>query len=414
MNALIYQQLKNLAKVNDVVWVAYSGGTDSHALLHLASKIIPKLRAIHINHGLSTQALVWEKHCQHICNQLKVPLCIERVSINPMAGQSLEDAARIARRAVWSRILTKQDIILLAHHQDDQAETILYRLFRGTGPIGLQGMLYSSALNKGKLLRPLLNIAKSAILNYVNENNLKSIDDHSNYDTNYDRNFIRHNILLHIKEKWPAAIKNIARAGELCHDLVNIAQTAINQQLAAVQGSKHNTLSITKLLTLLHGMRRSVLRAWLATANCIASYASLQRIELEVMQARSDADPLLKIGKFYIKRYRDDLYILLAAAYNKKIFFESYWDLKDPLILPDNSKLSIKDSNANVVKNYSRVMVKMGIYGRTAKKIFQKYAIPPWERCTYPLIFCDMHLISIIGLWQSNKYNVGNIVRCFA
>ena len=229
---------KNITS-NKNIWVAYSGGVDSHVLLKLASQAFPKVHAVHINHGLSSNANIWQRHCETVCVGLNIKLHCINVNAKPKAKQSPEDAARIARRAAWQNLLTSEDILLLAHHADDQAETILYRLFRGTGPKGLSGMALQSKLGVVSLFRPLLAIGKQDILKYAAKNKLAYISDESNIDNKYDRNYIRNQLLPHITQRWPAAVANINRAGKLNLQLLDCVKPVVQEKLIRIYGEIH-------------------------------------------------------------------------------------------------------------------------------------------------------------------------------
>lgn len=341
------------------VWVAYSGGVDSHVLLDLARHSFANITVIHINHGLSTLDEQWQQHCETVCAELGLSLQCVRVNCRVKPGQSQENIARIARRAVWRDILQNNDILLLGHHADDQAETVLYRLLRGAGPKGLSGIKAKTKLGLGTLIRPLLSISKKQILEYAQIHNLNWLQDQTNANNNFDRNYIRNAILPVMQQRWPAAIANINRAAILCN---NLHELTVNQTAAKLNNIllKDNILDLINLSKESQIWQYEILRLWLSKFNIVPSLQQQETIFSEVINARIDAQPEYFIAKKILKRSNNKLYLL------------------------DN----------NISSNLRST------HGRKAKKIFQQYGIPPWERSNYPLIFKDGKLISIVGLWE--------------
>lgn len=374
------------------IWVAYSGGVDSHVLLSLAAQAFTNVRAVHVHHGLSPNADQWQRHCEQICSNLKITLHTIHVNARPKAKQSPEDAARKARRKAWEDLLTCDDVLLVAHHAEDQAETILYRLFRGTGPKGLRGMLAHTHIGAAGLLRPLLNISKKNILNYAQTNNLIWISDESNLDTNYDRNFLRQQVMPLVTKRWPAAVSNINRAGELSGQLVDFTQPVIIEKLKAVYGNDFREINIEKLQENSELLRTEILRAWLAQHNITPELKQLRIIQQQVINAKLDANPQFVLGENIIRRSNNKLYLL--ANNQQPLTFKQVWEPNTDLVLPTGQRL-LAEYRAKLGDN---VVVKLGMYGDKVKKIFQKYSVPPWERSRYPLVFADDKLVAIIGL----------------
>lgn len=391
---------------NKNIWVAYSGGVDSHVLLKLASLAFPKVHAVHINHGLSSNANIWQRHCETVCVGLNIKLHCITVNAKPKAKQSPEDAARIARRAAWQNLLTSEDILLLAHHADDQAETILYRLFRGTGPKGLSGMALQSKLGAVSLFRPLLAISKQDILKYAAQNKLKYISDESNIDNKYDRNYIRNQLLPHITQRWPAAVANINRAGKLNLQLLDCVKPVVQEKLISVLGNNNRELNLIKLQECSEIWRTEILRAWLQLANINPSFKQINLIKQQVIAAKIDANPRLNLDSVSVRRSNNKLYILTPVPTAE--LFEAVWDLNQVLTLPGGAELTTQQISAQpefINKLHTQqVTVKLGAHGSKAKKIFQQFAIPAWERYKYPLVFANGRLVAIVGLWVNARF----------
>ncbi len=396
---------KNITS-NKNIWVAYSGGVDSHVLLKLASQAFPKVHAVHINHGLSSNANIWQRHCETVCVGLNIKLHCINVNAKPKAKQSPEDAARIARRAAWQNLLTSEDILLLAHHADDQAETILYRLFRGTGPKGLSGMALQSKLGVVSLFRPLLAIGKQDILKYAAKNKLAYISDESNIDNKYDRNYIRNQLLPHITQRWPAAVANINRAGKLNLQLLDCVKPVVQEKLISVLGKNNRELNLIKLQEFSELWRTEILRAWLQLANINPSFKQINLIKQQVIAAKIDANPRLNLDGVSVRRSNNKLYILTSVSTAE--LFEAVWNLNQVLTLPGGAELTIQQISAQpefINKLHTQqVTVKLGAHGSKAKKIFQQFAIPAWERDKYPLVFANGRLVAIVGLWVNARF----------
>jgi len=295
------------------LWVGYSGGLDSKVLLHLtvhAFKNMPDyhVHAICIHHHLSPNEDSWVQQSEAVCQTLKVPFTVLHADATTLNGESPEAVARDLRYKAFERVLTEDDCLLLAHHEADQAETILWRLFRGTGPLGLGGIPETGKVGKAQLIRPLLTISKEAILQYAKENQLRWIEDETNLNLRFDRNFIRHQILPLLQERWPHVLRSINRAGVLCLEAALTIQASAANDLDTLQNTETGTLSVSKLLALEPARRREVIRCWLQRLGfALPSRDHLARIDREVLQAKSGAKPRLKISQYELKRVQDAL-----------------------------------------------------------------------------------------------------------
>ena len=199
------------------IFIAYSGGSDSTALIHLLSSIKvdknTKVKAIHINHNLSENSLLWERHCREKCSKLGIDLIVESVEIKSDGG-GLEAASRKVRYKIFERLLDKDDQILLGHHSDDVAETLFMRLLRGTGPDGMEGPKLKRFLGQGVLVRPFLGVSKKEILDYLKKHNIDYIQDDSNLSNDFDRNYLRNEIFPMLEKKWnnfPNRVNNFSK-----------------------------------------------------------------------------------------------------------------------------------------------------------------------------------------------------------
>lgn len=387
------------------IWVAYSGGVDSHVLLDLARQSFDNVSAIHINHGLSALDDLWQQHCEAECANLNIAIKCIRVNAQPLPGQSPEDAARIARRVAWQMALQPNDYLLVAHHADDQTETVLYRLLRGAGPKGLGGIKPATKIGSATLLRPLLNVSKQQILDYATAHNLHYMQDQSNNDDHFDRNYIRNNLMPLITQRWPAAVANVNRAANICSSLVEVIEPVAKTALAELQVQPH-VLQISKLLSHSQLWQNEILRSWLQQYDIYPSSQHLKIIYEQVVNARVDAMPQYSIANKILRRSQDQLYLLDLDA-EQNLDFSMLWDLQQPLLLPNGMSLTVADIAADIkfidkLRQYD-VTVRLGNHGHKAKKVFQQFKVPPWERAKYPLLYANDRLVGVIGLWCSGR-----------
>lgn len=397
--------LDNLQKKYQTIWVAYSGGIDSHVLLELTAKSFSNVRAVHINHGTHPDDDQWQQHCEIICSELNVPLHSIKVKTTPRLKQSYETAARNARRDAWKNLLAADDLLLVAHHADDQAETILYRLLRGTGPRGLTGMQTYSAIGNATLLRPFLNTRKKEILAYAQERQLNWITDRSNQDNSIDRNYIRNNIMPQLQARWPQGINNINRAGTICAQMLQEIEPQVETKLATMLVAQ--ALDLTKFASETTFWQQELLRAWLQQHALVPSMQHIRMLQSQVINARIDAMPQLHIGSKIIKRSNNKLFVLVPENKAQAEFY-AIWDITQSLALPSGKYLQAQQvfENSDIISKLAQteVTVRIGVLGRKAKKIFQQHAIPPWERLNYPLVFAGDRLVSVVGLWNSKRF----------
>ena len=232
------------------IYVAYSGGPDSTALLHLLAKMSIEdqleVKAIHVNHNLSKKSKAWEDHCKKTCSILNIDLTIESVQIISDGG-GIESASRKTRYKIFENLLESGDQILLAHHSDDVAETIFMRLLRGTGVDGLEGPKFTREIGKGRLIRPLLKITKKEILNYLAENNIQYIEDDSNINNEFDRNFLRNKIFPMLEDRWKGFSKRINNTSSIFRDRNNIYSNLFYEKYSHLIGNKIELKKINEL-----------------------------------------------------------------------------------------------------------------------------------------------------------------------
>ena len=399
--------------VNKHYLIAYSGGLDSHVLLHkMATKRAQdssiQLRAIHVHHGLNPQADTWAAHCKSVCVELAIPLLLKKVVIPCDTGDSLEALARRERYRIIAECLEEDESLMTGHTLDDQAETLLLQLLRGAGPKGLSAMPEQKPFSHGFLLRPLLNTSRENLEAYAEQHQLEWVEDDSNQDLRFDRNYLRHRILPLLKERWPAALNNLARSAEHCAQAAELLETLADKDLLSLQGAKSNTLSVAALLALSIARRRNALRQWCRLqADHTPSTQQLIQCETDILQADKDAAPVMSISDLQLRRYRDDLYLLLPIEpFDTSI--QLIWDLQSPLMLPGNLGELKPEPH---YRQYNNITVRFRQGGehiklaynastQSLKKLFQSWGVPTWERDRIPLIFSDDRLVAIVGYFN--------------
>lgn len=377
--------------------LAFSGGLDSTALLHrLASDPSFRgnnLRAVHVHHGLHAQADAWATHCQRFCDTLGVTLLVVRVDVARDSGEGLEAAARQARYAAIRDMLAPGEVLVTAHHRDDQAETFLLRALRASGPDGLAAMRDWRAFAHGWHWRPLLRTPRSALLAYAERHGLDWIEDPSNADADFDRNFLRQRVLPLLRERWPHADAAFARSAQLSAEASGLLAEADARALATAATLDARTLSVSALLALPAPRRSRVLRCWIRRLGLPPLPAEgLARIETELLPARADAEARFDWHGATIRRWRDLLHAsvlhpALPAAWRQD------WDGRLPLVLPEGSTLSLEGANAlpSPVQAHARaggerIVLPGRRHSTTLKNVLLDLGVPPWTRDVLPLL----------------------------
>ena len=403
-------------------YVGYSGGVDSHVLLHILSRRKLKLKAIYINHGLSPNAEQWAKHCEHICQSLQVPWQTIKVNAQPKAGQSPEAAAREARYRAFADLMQPGDYLLTAHHQDDQAETLLLQLLRGAGVKGLASMPVIKPFAQGYQVRPLLGVNRSEILAYASQNQLQWIEDESNLNTDFDRNFIRQQVMPLLNQRWPVAANTIARSAKHLAEVYEVESWFAENELAKLSGSQPKTLSISELLTYPQAIQKLLLRRWFNVQGLpMPSEAQLERMLTDVLHCREDADPKVVWQHYQLRRYRDDLYALpLITNFDNTVVIP--WDLTGEVALPQQlGRLAVKKiqgqginpkltAQAQITVRFRQGGERCQPQGRVGshplKQLLQEWSVPTWQRNYIPLLYLNDELAAVIGYCICQPFSV--------
>jgi len=385
-------------------------------LLHLASEISKSadydIRAVHIHHGLQQIADTWVPHCKEVCDPLNIPLEIHHLDLKINKGESVEEVARSARYSALKQSLKKDEVLLTAHHQNDQAETLLLQLFRGAGVQGLAGMPLISEFGLGQHARPLLNASRQSLEAYANENRLNCIEDPSNQDSKFDRNFLRNEILPKVRERWPSIDKTISRSARLQAETKQLLEEFAEKDLSSLQDelSSVDTLLISKLQSYSVTRQKLLIRHWIGVNGFKPpSEKKLKHIFSDVIHASEDAQPLVKWQGVDIRRYQGKLYIMSSLQEHDATQILKWIDPGSPLnilslgltitamVLPpqyDEAKpITVRFRQGGEKIQHEKRGVTISL-----KNLLNEASIPPWQRSRIPLIYSGETLIKVVGI----------------
>ncbi len=413
------------------IYIAYSGGVDSHVLLHLISlnsELKQKVTAVYVDHGLQLESDAWAEHCRVVAFTLGVNYQAIKVKVGEPRRKSLEELARDARYQALKLLLGQNDVVLLAQHREDQMETVLLQLFRGAGVQGLSGMPAKISFGKGYMCRPLLDISKQDINDYAVINKLSWIEDPSNESDDFDRNFLRNQIIPKLKQKYPALDTTVARSARHCANAsIQLEELAISlyEQIA---DKSNQILDILQLLQLNKYKQTLLIRYWFKVNQLrMPAKKIVDNIINEVVNASESKNPEIKGQGYFIRRYKNKLFCLQADN-SKQSLAEQHWPANERQIeLTDGSNIFIVDSvqgipqsrwkSAEVVVKFRKGAEKIRLPGRkghhTLKNLYQEKGIPPWQRNMIPLIYLDDQLAAVANLWVSTEYFSINKEACY-
>ncbi|HEY5993231.1 MAG TPA: tRNA lysidine(34) synthetase TilS [Gallionellaceae bacterium] len=413
------------------ILVGLSGGVDSVVLLHLLATLAPlhswKLSALHVHHGISPNADAWAAFCAKLCELRAIPLQIERVDIAPLRAKGIEAAARELRHAALFR--QPVDFIALAHHQDDQAETLLLQLLRGAGVKGVAAMPpVREALSGPVLLRPLLDTSRIELEEYAARHALDWVEDESNTDERYPRNFLRHRVFPLLEQHFPACRTTLARAAG--HFAEADALLDSLAELDAQQAFDGNTLDVTRLSELDKARAKNLLRWFLLQRGALMpENPRLEEMLRQLSAAREDAQVCVAWGDWEIRRYRGRAHV--CSRQNEPApGFSVLWRGEERLLLPGGELRFVhcRGEGASAAKLASApvtVRLRRGEESlrpdgarptRSLRYLFQDSGIPPWQRAGWPLLYCGETLIAVpeIGVeaaWRAAPDEAGVVPR---
>lgn len=392
-------------------YVAFSGGLDSTVLLHLLAELgrrqeLPPVTALHVHHGLQPAAEAWPAHCARVCAGLGIPLRVLEVQVAP--GASLEAAARRARYEAFAEVLGEGELLLTAQHRDDQAETLLFRLLRGAGVQGLAGMPVRRSLGPGTLLRPLLGVGRARLEAWARQQGLAWVEDPSNADAGFDRNFLRHAILPVLRQRWPAADASLARAaGHLDEARALLDELAMEDLQAA--GGPHvfdwlalPSLALAGLRGLSPARQRNLLRHWLAPFELPpdtrhwAGWAYLR-------DAAPEAAPRWRLGRGEVVRSGERIWYL-PSGWDARPLVAVDWPAAMPEHrLPGNGLLRLEGvrPEGRLQVAYRQGGERLTLAGRGTrdlKRLLNEQGVPGFLRARLPLLYGDGRLLAVANL----------------
>lgn len=406
------QYLNAQAELSNVC-VAFSAGMDSHVLLHAAAEVLQErtdvsLRAIHINHGLQADSEHWVRHAEFVCDGLDVPLITRRVVVDEKFDGP-EAGARLARYGEFADILLPGEHLLLAQHADDQAETFLLQALRGSGPDGLSSIPRKRTFAGGYMVRPFLGCTQQALADYAQAAGLSWIDDPSNADTRYDRNFIRQEILPLLRERWPAATQTLSRSAlrsaAACQTLHDLAL----QDLETVRVTGSSELSVSALNALPTERCFNVVRLWVRQAGLrMPRLQDLRQLVSDALHAREDAMATINVREYEFRRHRDHLFLVHDAQPSEPFNIE--WTAPfDDLLIKETGQVLSKSAceeqgmqlpakgTITVKSRIGGELIKLGepAFHKAVKKVLQEAAVPPWQRDSVPLLYVEGRLAAV-------------------
>ncbi len=419
--------------------VAYSGGVDSHSLLHALARLRAagalRVEAVHIDHRLQPASGEWARHCLQVCAELEVVCHAVQLDVLSTDGVGLEAAARQARYATLKMFVRPDDILVTAHQRDDQAETVLLHLLRGTGVRGLAGMPAIMDFGEGRLARPLLGFSRAAVHAYALAEGLVWVEDGSNDDTRFKRNRLRQQVMPMLEANWPGArvllARNAGHMRESAELLDEVAKEDLSRCTAVFGGGRAGSdaipakqrsrvLSVSALQTMTASRRRNVLRYWIRTQGFHApSTLHLDAIEAQICHQSRSSHACVRWPEAEVRRYRDALHVMppLAAKIEP---VDLSWDLAAPLPIPGtgyclNPMVTVGGGLAHTRFGQKQVRVRLRRGGEECrlpgrdhhqklKKLLQAYAIEPWLRERLPLVYVDDELAAVGDLWVCEPF----------
>ncbi|MBN8734962.1 MAG: tRNA lysidine(34) synthetase TilS [Xanthomonadales bacterium] len=403
--------------------VAFSGGPDSTALLHALAQLPEarerSLRALHVDHGLHADSRAWAERCMEFCASLNVPTTTVRVEVLDAHGEGIEAAARRARHAAFAEALREGEWLALAHHRDDQVETVLLKLLRGAGPEGLGGMRALRSFARGFLWRPLLDVPRTALRDYVAEHGLPCIDDPANSDPRFARNVLRNELLPRIMRHWPHADASILHAAQRCRAASDFISGEAAAALASIRRAD-DSLDADGWLALPEALRAETLHLWLR-GHGLSTPGDRQYRELETQAstAAEDALPMVAWSGAQVRIWDGRLHAMPSLAALPENW-QANWN-GAPLALPADCGSLVLETTGSDSTDSVRVEPPLTVrfrrggerikpagdaHTRELRDLFQQARVPPWLRERCPLVFDHDELIAVADLWVSERGKV--------
>lgn len=416
--------------------IGFSGGKDSTVLLHalqsfvLENKLPVELIAVHINHGLSANAQSWVEHCQSFCDNVSVPLYVHVVRLDT-EKESIEQVARKARYDIFENYLSSSSsVVLTAHHLQDQIETVLMRLFEGAGLKGLSGIPSVRRHAKGEIFRPFLQLSPNDIDEYVAQFQLSFIQDESNLDTAYHRNYIRQNILPLVYEKWPQVLSSVESSREFIVASqsveADLSASQLNTVQHSVQSCNHKNYKVIELIKLKQIDKRywhTILRSFIGNhEQVMPRQTKMVEYLRQLTFAQSEHDIAGEFKYYQLRYYNGLIYLLTGNDISSVDYFEEVlmkFSKTNPVnLLPDKTIIKAVFDKSSACDEIFEFTIKQRQGGeryisnqgqsREVKKLLNEYKIEPWLRDRIPFVYYQGQLVSIPGVWILPDLRVGS------
>ncbi len=404
--------------------LAFSGGVDSMVLLDLLMNLVKEsdqLRVVHINHNLNEYSDDWAQFSSKVCEKYDLPLI--NASVKPKRqGKGLEADARALRYQSFREIIQDNEYLLTGHHQDDQMETLLYRIFRGTGIGGLRAIRRKTKFGKGFLYRPMLNVSRDKIEEYARLKNLKWICDSSNNDSSYDRNYLRKDIIPLIKKRWPSVEKKVSRLAVIAEQNQSLLNEFAIEDIGKLKNYSH--LDVGTLSGKSYPRIVNIFRFMINKNNMgVPSMQVLNEGIKTLMHSKSES-PSMTWNDYSIRRYKHRLYFLNSSLNSpNNLLTEISWDINKTINLGENlgsiqaqfltgDGISLNKCPKSLAIKYRKGGEEIKPSGhkitKSLKNLFQENNVLPWVRDKIPLIYVDQELISVGDLWFNQDYKANN------
>ena len=411
----VFERLLQQAGAPARIFVAFSGGLDSTALLLLTDRLLDsfELSAIHVNHGINPRSDLWRQHCEVVCRGLAIKICCQSVSVDLSTSHSLEQACRIARYGVFEQLLKPGDLLLTAHHLQDQCETVLINLARGCGPSGLAGIPPLRPLGRAWVARPLLAESKSALQQLVRASGLSWIEDPSNLDPKIARGFLRASVLPLLKSRWPSIEQTLGRSALLCLETRDLLSeyAQIDLQAAATSAPNHAVLRSWST-----SRQRLIIRHWLdALGLNPPDRSQLHQLIQQIKRTRAGAQALVAWPGTEVRLYRHQLYAGTPIEFPASHLRLRWCGRALPLPTHCGKLVWHDSSDRDEAVPFPALEVRFQVLGerlkpagkphhRRLKNLFQEAAIPPWVRRQAPYIYSGDQLLGIGDLFCTDHF----------
>ncbi len=411
------------------ICLALSGGLDSMVLLHLMHAHLAeryKIRAIHVNHNLHENSDAWSIFCEEQCKKMDIDLLIK--SIHPESdGFGLESKARDERYRVIRDSLNLRETLLTAHHKDDQLETILFRIFRGTGIDGLRGVIPFQDDSINIIFRPLLDYSRADLERYASTNNIQWIEDGSNEDSSFDRNYIRNHIVPRIKDRWNKADNSAHRLSLIAAENIELLNEIASEDLS--KEAQFNSISISNFDS--HSIPRikNMIRFLIEKNDMQMPSMYILNSGLSELMINDEKSAEIKWGDHVIRRFNGRLYFLnkyevipFAAPEDISWSINQPIDLDHPIGsletgIADGNGVSLDKCSEHLQIKFRKGGEKISFSAqkksKTLKDFFNERKILPWARDKIPLIYDDQHLICIGDFWINEDFLAKESERSF-